>query len=175
VKTTQAIEVLQAGPFSLRDTAGILGDELLDSIIEQNALTAEQQLFLGDLIKESIEKRDRVGKFLARIAVEEEALRQEERRLAERRMSFQKIRQALTDGLKFQLENWGVLKVEGQQFTFAIKKNPPRVEITEEAAIPSEFITYSPSFDRAAIRDALQRGEDVPGARLVQDTRLEIK
>ncbi|GEM_PF-2183078 len=171
-----AIEILQSGPFSLREAVGVLGNELLDSIIEQNALSAEQQLFLGDLIRESIEKRDRLGKALARIEVEEDALRKEEKRLADRRRSFERIREAVIGTLKIQLENWGVLKVEGREFTFAIKKNPAAVEIIDESKLPAECFDYKPVVVKNTVIELINSGVVGPdAARMVQRTRLEIK
>lgn len=170
-----AIELLQSGPFSLRETSSIVTGELLDSIIEQNAMTPEQQLFLADTMQQSIEKRDRLGQFLARVEAEEEIIRNEEKRLAARRRNFERIRETLVAFLKLQLENWGVLKVEGREFTFAIRKNPPKVIIDKEEDIPAEFITYNPVIDKASIKDRLQDGQEVSGAHLEQGTRLEIR
>jgi hypothetical protein len=170
-----AIEVLQAGPFSLREVAIKEFAEFFDSILEQNALSAEQQTALGESIKTSIERRDQVGAFLARIDAEADALKKEEARLATRRRSFERIREIFEDSLHAQLANWGVTRVEGHKYSFIVKKNPPKVNITDENQIPSEFITYTPTISKASIKDALQEGKEVPGCELVQGTRLEIK
>lgn len=170
-----AIELLQSGPFSLREVAIDNFDNFFESIIEQNALSPEQQLSLGDAIKDSIQKRDRVGAFLARIDIEAEGIRTEERRLAERRRQFEKIGECFRDALHAQLTNWGVVKVEGQKFSFTIKKNPPAVEITNEAELDAKYIDYKPQVNKAAVKLDLQNGVEVIGARLTQATRLEIK
>jgi hypothetical protein len=65
--------------------------------------------------------------------------------------------------------------VEGQEFTFAVRKNPPKVEVVDEALIPPEFISYTPVINKAAIKDALEEGKEVPGAELVQSTRLDVR
>lgn len=174
-KTETAIEVLQSGPFSLRELAIEKFDGFFESILEQNALTPEQQVELGDQLKSSIEKRDQVGAFLRRCELEGEILRNEEKRLAARRMQFEKIGRVFEDSLKLQLENWGVTKVEGNKFTFAIQKNPPSVSIENEAELPAEFIKYVAQPDKLAIRDALKDGKEVSGATLVCGTRLVIK
>jgi len=169
------LEVLQSGPFSLREVASKEYEEFFQSIVEQNALTPEQQVALGESIKTSIEKRDAMGAFLARLDGEAEILKKEEQRLATRRRMFERIREIFQDSLHWQLENWGVKRVEGQKFSFTIKKNPPSVEIGDEKLIPAEFIDYSPTISRARIKDALSEGKEVPGAKLNQKTRLEIK
>jgi len=172
----EILDVLQSGPFSLREVAHKEYEEFFQSIIEQNALTDEQRSALGESIKTSIEKRDAMGAFLARLDGEAEILKKEEKRLADRRRMFERIREIFEDSLHWQLEQWGVKRVEGQKFSFIVKKNPPSVEITDEKAIPAEFIDYSPSISKARIKDALSEGKEVSGAQLsTNKTRLEIK
>ena len=172
--SSTAIEILQSGPFSLREVAIENFQEFFDSIVEQNALSPEQQTALGEAIKKSIEKRDRLGAFLERLELEAELLAKEEKRLAGRRQQFERIGECFRDSIHAQMKEWGVVKAEGQKFTFTVKKNPPSVEVTDEAAIPPEFIDYKPSVNKTGLKLALSEGE-VPGARLTQSTRLEIK
>ena len=56
-----------------------------------------------------------------------------------------------------------------------MKKNPPRVEVTDESLIPAEFISYRPVIDKAAIKYAIEEGKEIPGAELVQSTRLDVR
>ena len=175
VKET-AIELLQSGPFSLREVAIKNFDEFFESIIEQNGLTEEQHATLGNYLKESIERRDRLGSFLKRIEVEGEAIRTEEKRLANRRREFEKIGEAMRDSIRTQLENWGVKKVEGQKFTFALHKSPSAVEITDEALVPAEFIDYKPTVRKNDVARAIAEGREVPGAQVLPDrTHLVIR
>jgi len=169
------LDVLQSGPFSLREVANKEYEEFFQSIIEQNALTEDQQKALGESIKTSVEKRDAMGAFLARLDGEAEVLKKEEKRLADRRRMFERIREIFEDSLHWQLEQWGVKRVEGQKFSFIVKKNPPSVEIEDEKLIPAEFIEYNPTISKARIKDALTEGKEVQGAKLIQKTRLEIK
>src|SRR5215472_11462985 len=39
----------------------------------------------------------------------------------------------------------------------------------------AEFVSYEPRFNKAAIKDALQEGREVPGAILESSTRLDIR
>jgi hypothetical protein len=56
-----------------------------------------------------------------------------------------------------------------------IRKNPPKVVIHCAPAIPDEYlkktITYTP--DKMAIKEALEVGEDVPGAHIEQGEGLK--
>jgi hypothetical protein len=170
-----AIEVLQSGPFSLREVAIDNFQEFFESILEQNALSPEQQTSLGESIKKSIEKRDRLGAFLERLELEGEMLKKEEARLAGRRRMFERIGECFRDSIHTQMTEWGVVKAEGQRFTFTVKKNPPAVEVVDESIIPAEFLDYKPSVNRSEIKRVLSEGKEVPGAQLRQGTRLEVK
>ena len=69
----------------------------------------------------------------------------------------------------------------GLQFEASIRRNPPAVEVLDPAALPPIYWrTPEPkppvaAPDKAAIKLALQAGQDVPGARLTQALKLVIK
>lgn len=92
-----------------------------------------------------------------------------------------KVAQGLRDYLKENMERAGIEKIECPMFSIGLRKNPPAVEVLDTAALPAAFWrTPEPkppvaSPDKSLIKAALQRGEDVPGARMTQSTRLEIK
>lgn len=92
----------------------------------------------------------------------------------------QKIAQGLRDYLKWNMENAGVERVECPLFTLTLKKNPPAVEVLDEASVPAGFWVAPPPkvpemrIDKTAIKNAIKSGHDVPGARLVHNTRLEV-
>lgn len=176
-KPVSAIELLQSGPFSFRESAIEQFDEFFSSILEQNALSPEQQASLGENLKGAIEKRDRLGALMNRLDAEAELLRAEEQRIATRRRLIEKVHQCVHDSLHVQMENWGVLKVEGHRFTFTVKKNPPKLEILNESEVPPEFIDYAPTFRKSDIKAFLETedGKLVAWARITQGTRLEIK
>ena len=69
----------------------------------------------------------------------------------------------------------------GLQFEAIIRRNPPSVELVDGADVPPIYWrTPEPKnpvavIDKAAIKAELQAGREVRGARLVQNTRLEIR
>lgn len=100
--------------------------------------------------------------------------------MEKRAMSLEKVKDRVQAYLKGQMERTGILKIECPYFALRIKKNPPSVEITDEAAVPAEYWMQPPAppprVDKSFVKEVLRVQPDkVPGARLVQGTRLEIK
>ena len=60
----------------------------------------------------------------------------------------------------------GERKIERPDFTASIRSVPPKVEIIDEAALPDVLCKVTRSPDKAAIKEALARGVQVPGAEL---------
>lgn len=92
-----------------------------------------------------------------------------------------RVAQGLRDYLKVNMERAGIEKIDCPMFSISIRKNPPAVEVDDTSALPAAFWrTPEPkppvaAPDKAAIKAALSKGDAVPGARLVQNTRIEIK
>lgn len=55
-------------------------------------------------------------------------------------------------------------KIEQPDFTASLRFVPPKVEISDEAALPDQFAKIIRTPDKIAIREALARGDAVPGA-----------
>jgi hypothetical protein len=162
-------------PLTLREVAFEQYEEFFESILEQSQLTSEQQTALGEQLRASIEKRDKFGNCLEWLKNQAELLRTKERQLAERRARFEKLFHTLTSSLHQQMLDLGIRKVEGLEFSFTVKKNPSHVEILDEEKIPPQFISYKPMIDKASIKSALEEGKEVPGAKLVQSTHLDVR
>jgi len=170
-------------PNPLVALGGELFEDFFNSVAEQmeeNAgLNDEQNSTLKTYIQTSeksiVEKRDRLGAFLARLDGEADAIKKEEQRLAARRRNFEKISECLKSSIHQQMLDSGVKKVEGHLTAFAVQRNPSSVEIVNEQEIPAEFISYEPRIDRRAVKDALESGKEVAGAKLITDkTHLRI-
>lgn len=67
------------------------------------------------------------------------------------------------------------IKANNGTFTAKIAKNPPSVEIYDEMQIPDDYCSFKREVSKSAIKEALQSGIDVQGARLVQSEGLRIK
>lgn len=107
------------------------------------------------------------------------AIKDAEKQMKARREAIEKRVMHLTERLKTGLEIAGISKLETPHFALTIKKNPPGVDIFEPGLVPAEFMRQPepppPAPDKAAIKEALKAGREVPGAMLAHGTRLEIK
>jgi hypothetical protein len=162
---------------------GELFEPLFQSITEQleanGGLGEDQHDELAKYLQtnnpEILAKRERPAEFIARLDSEAEAIRNEEKRLAARRAGFEKIADCLRSSIHQQMLDSGVRRIEGKLFSFCVRKNPPKVHILNEFEVPPDYISYSPLVDKTAIKSALEDGKEVPGAELVQSTRLDIR
>jgi hypothetical protein len=58
-------------------------------------------------------------------------------------------------------------KVTEPDFTLFLRAKPPGVIVTDETAVPDSFwLPQPPKLDRQGLKDALKRGQPVPGATL---------
>ena len=69
---------------TLQTLGGSLFEEFFRSIVEQENFDDSQKATLGEYLKGAIEKRDRLGEFIARMEAEADAIKKEETRLADR-------------------------------------------------------------------------------------------
>lgn len=73
----------------------------------------------------------------------------------------------------------GISKIESPLFVLRVRDNPAAVDVFDHLQLPAEFMRQPdpppPSPDKVAIKEAIKGGRDVPGARLTQSQRLEVK
>lgn len=124
-------------------------------------------------------KATNVAAFARNLEASAEAIKGAEEQMAKRRKAIERRAESLKSYLKANMERTGILKIEGPHFALAIKKNPPAVHVEAQELVPNEFFNQppppAPVMDKKRISDALKAGRDVPGCRLDQGTRLDIK
>lgn len=139
----------------------------------------DQETFQDTLesIQDSIEdKVENTAKVIKSIEADVLAIKEEEKRLKERRQALEKKIDNIKDYLKEQLEKAGIDKVKRPLITVSIQNNPPKVEIVDEKSLPFEFMIPQPAkVDKKAILEKLKNGEHVPGATLVQERGIRIR
>jgi hypothetical protein len=106
------------------------------------------------------------------------AIDREIERLQEKKKIRQNKIDSVRDYLRHNMQATGISKIECPLFAITLSKPAKQVEITDEAALPDEYVrvktTVSP--DKVALAKALKDGIEVPGAILIDGaSRLTIK
>lgn len=116
-------------------------------------------------IKEPLEeKAENTAKVIKSLEAEAKAIRDEEKRLADRRRTLENKGQRLKDYLQSNLEAAGIKKVKGKLLNVSIQKNAPSLYIEKEDYIPSNFYEeQAPKLNRKALLDHLKNGGEVDG------------
>jgi predicted nuclease with TOPRIM domain len=155
--------------------------ELTDNYMQLIELAdqLDEETFRNTLesIQDSIEdKVENTAKVIKSIEADVLAIKEEEKRLKERRQALESRIDNIKDYLKEQLEKAGIDKVKRATFTVSIQNNPPKAEIVDEKSLPLEFMIPQPAkVDKRAILKKLKSGEHVPGAALVQEKGVRIR
>lgn len=154
-----------------RSMAERLADLNLDDQTIADTLEAES----GALV----EKGTNVAFVCRNLEATAAAIKDAESHMAARRKAIENraahLKRYLLDSMKLA----GVQKIDSPHFSIAIKKNPPAVDIYEPGIVPAAYMTDPPPpppvVDKKLIAQAIKDGFDVPGARLVQSERVDIR
>lgn len=121
-------------------------------------------------------KATNVAMFCRNLEASAEAVKVAEGQMANRRKAIENRASRIRQYLKDNMERVGILKIDGPHFSISIKKNPPAVQVEAPELVPAEFMrTPPPVVDKKAVAEALKAGLDVPGCRLEQGTKLDIR
>lgn len=154
--------------------------KVLESVLDSDFATDSPESFAS--VQEALdnakiafgEKLDAVAKVRADLLGDAEAIAKEIDRLQARKKAAETKADWLKDYAERCLFDAGQEKVKTVLYTFAIQKNPPRVEVV--GTVPEEFLVHpAPTVDKKAILDRLKAGEELPYARLVQGESLRIR
>lgn len=90
---------------------------------------------------------------------------------------LEKTRERLKDALSSAINTLGVEFLKGNEFLVKHRANPPKVDVTNEDEIPAEYIQtkLTKSVDKKKLGEGLKLGVQIPGARLLQSQRVDIK
>ncbi len=97
----------------------------------------------------AVNKRDRVGQFMAHIEQQIAFANFEIDRLRERKAAYQRALDRLEDYITHTIEVLGrdakgkYRRLEGKTVTFSLAGCPPSVDITDESAVPAEYKTLT--------------------------------
>lgn len=130
-----------------------------------------------DSIEDAIEnKAENIAKLIRNLESDVAAYKEEEDRLKTKRQATENKVKWLKTYLEDNMKLTGKTKFKSGMFNFSIQKNPSSVNITDEKAIPEEFlIQQPPKVDKTSLKEILKRGIEVPGAELKQTEGLRIR
>lgn len=130
-----------------------------------------------DSIEDAIEsKAENIAKLIRNLESDVSAYKEEEDRLKTKRQASENKVKWLKTYLEDNMKLTGKTKFKSGMFNFSIQKNPASVNITDEKAIPEEFlIQQPPKVDKTSLKEILKRGIEVPGAELKQTEGLRIR
>lgn len=188
-------------------------------------LRKEFEQALAESLKNTVQKRDRVGQFIRHCELQQDACESEIKRLEARKQMFASVEKQMRNYVLSVIYALGkdakdkYRKLEGQTVTFSAAKNPKGVDVVDESLIPARhksititlpmdaWTALQPLFDdvvldsslnaedvrfvrlaiqeaketatvtvsKSSIKQQLEAGQEVPGARLKDDVyRLKI-
>lgn len=159
-------------------------DELLNSDYQAeeeivNNETGEIDSFeniLDQLEIDFKDKIDNVACFIKNLESDIDALKAEEKNLAERRKVKENKAERLRKYLAENLQNAGYQKFESPRCMLSFRKSK-QVSIEQGAVLPEQYITVKTTEqpDKKAIMDALKSGEIIDGCSIVENSNLQIK
>ena len=127
----------------------VIEDHLAALIETADLVPPEQELeFRAEFqaaLTAAVDKRDRVGQFLAHLEQQIDFARFEIDRLRQRKAAFERALARLENYVIETIEHLGTdgkgkyRRLEGKTTTFSLRACPPSVEIADEAAIPAEY------------------------------------
>ena len=104
------------------------------------------------------------------------AAKAEKERLAGLQKFYENTQKRLTDALSSAMQVFGHDKVENATMRLSLRHSTA-TEVDDLDQLPAEYKTTKVEVvaDKTAIKKAIQEGEDVPGAHLVENVSLQIK
>ena len=127
----------------------LIEDHLAALIETADLVSPEQELEFRDefqaALTAAVDKRDRVGQFLAHLEQQIDFARFEIDRLRQRKAAFERALARLENYVIETIEHLGTdgkgkyRRLEGKTTTFSLRACPPSVEVADEAAIPAEY------------------------------------
>lgn len=139
--------------------------EITEEIDQALQLTEQQMqeaaINIGFAIKSLEDKEGIIGAEIAR--------------LSEIGYKIGAAKELLKNRLSESMQRFGIEKVTSPTLTVSFRKSNA-VEIDDLTLVPAAYFDIKPpSLSKARIKEAIQGGEDVPGASIVQRKNLQIK
>lgn len=150
--------------------------QYLAVLLETEELTPELEEALIINQNELQAKAVNYAKVIANYQAESDAIDQEIKRLKAMKESREKKIEWLKESVKKAMLVSGIEKVESPLFKLSVRRSEA-VEVDLVEALPNAFqnVKNVVTADKVAIKEAIKRGENITGARLVENFNLQIK
>ena len=121
-------------------------------------------------------KAEDYGKAILNLRAMAVAAKAEKERLAALQKFYENAQKRLTDALSNAMQVFGHDKVENATMRLSLR-HTTATEVDDLDQLPAEYKTTKVEVvaDKTAIKKAIQRGEAVPGAHLVENVSIQIK
>lgn len=150
--------------------------QYLAVLLETEELTAELEEALIINQDQLQAKAVNYAKVIANYQAESDAIDQEIKRLKAMKESRDKKVEWLKESVKKAMLVSGIEKVESPLFKLSVRRSEA-VEVDVVEALPTAFqnVKNVVTADKVAIKEAIKRGENVMGARIIENFNLQIK
>ena len=145
-------------------------------LLETEELTPELESMLVINQEQLQAKAGNYAKVIANIQSDADAIDQEIKRLKAMKDNKERAITRLKDALREAMLVSTIDKIESPLFKLSLRRSES-VEVDIVEALPSQFINVKNvvSADKVAIKEAIKRGENIAGARLIENFNLQIK
>ncbi|MBJ8031050.1 siphovirus Gp157 family protein [Bacillus cereus group sp. N21] len=128
-------------------------------------------------IEESIQdKAQNTALVIRNLEADVDAIKAEEKRLADRRKAIENNCKNLKDYLYQQMTAVEMKRIKGTIVTVGIQKNPASLDIAEDATVPPEYMVPQPAkVDKKSLLAAVKDGMQWDGITLRQSEGIRIR
>ena len=161
--------------YELTETMKHLLDLAQSGEVEQEVIDATIESM--DLTNDIERKIEGYAIVMDELKASNERIRNEEKRLAQRRRvqqnNYDRMRETLLDQMKLlQLD-----RVKTDKYTVSVRQNPVKVVVRDDSNIPKDFfVEQRPKLDRKKLKEYLEStNEEVEGVELTQEESLQIR
>ena len=161
--------------YELTETMKHLLDLAQSGEVEQEVIDATIESM--DLTNDIERKIEGYAIVMDELKASNERIRNEEKRLAQRRRvqqnNYDRMRETLLDQMKL-LE---LDRVKTDKYTVSVRQNPVKVIVRDDSNIPKDFfVEQRPKLDRKKLKEYLEStNEEVEGVELTQEESLQIR
>lgn len=131
---------------------------------------------LDELTQQFESKAENIALFTQELDAQADAIKQKEKNLSDRRKSLEKKSESLKKYLMNEMEVTGKQKIETDMVKIRVSHRSI-VDVWNEEELPVQYLnikeTKSP--DKKLIKQAIDSGMEIPGARLVDNPSMQIK